>query len=72
MPLGASFFENVLLMEFIYLVFTHMPGGVTMAIQVFVVVALFCWPFSAIISLCLLILHKRSRPHFFPDGINSL
>ena len=42
MPLGASFFENVLLLEFIYLVFTHMPGGVTMAIQVFVVVALFC------------------------------
>ena len=29
MPLGASFFEDVPLVEFMYLVFTHMPGGVT-------------------------------------------
>ena len=29
MPLGASFFEDVPLVELIYLVFTRMPGGVT-------------------------------------------
>ena len=29
MPLGASCFEGVPLVEFIYLVFTRMPGGVT-------------------------------------------
>ena len=29
MPLGASFFEDVPLVEFIYLVFTRTPGGVT-------------------------------------------
>ena len=28
MSLGASFFENVPLVEFIYLVFTRMPGEV--------------------------------------------
>ena len=29
MPLGASFFEDVPLVEFMYLAFTRMPGGVT-------------------------------------------
>ena len=29
MPLGASFFEDVPLVGFIYLVFTRTPGGVT-------------------------------------------
>ena len=29
MPLGASFFEDVALVEFVYLVFTRMPGGIT-------------------------------------------
>ena len=29
MPQGASFFEDVPLVEFMYLVFTCMPGGVT-------------------------------------------
>ena len=29
MPLGASFYDDVLLMEFIYLVFTRTSGGVT-------------------------------------------
>ena len=29
MPLGASFFEDVPLVEFMYLAFTQMPGGVT-------------------------------------------
>ena len=31
MPLGASFFEDVPLVEFIYLVFTRMPGRVTVS-----------------------------------------
>ena len=31
MPLGASFFEDVPLEEFIYLVFTRTPGGVTVS-----------------------------------------
>ena len=29
MPPGASFFEDVPLVEFLYPVFTHMPGRVT-------------------------------------------
>ena len=29
MPLGASFFDDEPLVEFMYLVFTRMPGGVT-------------------------------------------
>ena len=29
MPLGTSFFEDVPLVEFMYLVFTRMLGGVT-------------------------------------------
>ena len=33
MPLGASFFEDVPLVEFIYLVFTRTPGGVTVGFR---------------------------------------
>ena len=29
MPLAASFFEDIPLVEFVYLVFTHMSGAVT-------------------------------------------
>ena len=51
MPLGASFFEDVPLVEFIYLVFTRMPGGVTIGGSDLCC----CVPClsSAIISLCL-------------------
>ena len=54
MPLGASFFEDVPLVEFIYLVFTRKPGGVTVGDSGLCC----CIPClsSAIISLCLLIL----------------
>ena len=31
MPLGASFLEDVLLVEFAYFVLTRMPGGVTVS-----------------------------------------
>ena len=54
MPLGASFFEGVLLVLFIYLVFTRTPGGVTVGDS-----GLCCYVpclSSAIISLCMLIL----------------
>ena len=70
MPLGASFFEDVPLVEFIYLVFTRTPGGVTVGDSGLCC----CVPClsSAIISLCLLILHERSRPHSVSDQNNSL
>ena len=53
MPLGASFFEDVPLVEFMCLVFTHTPGGVTVGDSGLCC----CVPClsSAIISLCLLI-----------------
>ena len=53
MPLGASFFEDVPLVEFIYLVDTCMPGGVTIGSSGLCC----CVPClsSAIISLCSLI-----------------
>ena len=68
MPLGASFFENVPLVEFLYFVFTRTPGGVTGGDSGLCS----CVPClsSAIISLCLLILHKRSRPHSVSDDDN--
>ena len=53
MPLGASFFEDVPLMEFIYLVFTRTPGRVTLG-DSGLCCCVPCLP-SAIISLCLLI-----------------
>ena len=51
MPLGASFFKDVPLVEFIYLVFTRTPGGVVVGDS-----GLCCVPClsSAIISLCFL------------------
>ena len=53
MPLGTSFFEDVPLVEFICLVFTQTPGGVTVGDSGLCC----CVPClsSAIISLCLLI-----------------
>ena len=54
MPLGASFFEDVPFVEFIYLVFPRMPGGVTVDDSGLCC----CVPClsSAIISLCVLFL----------------
>ena len=70
MPLGASVFEAVPLVEFIYLVFTRMPVGITVCDSGLCC----CVPClsSTIISHCLLILHKRSRPHPVSDYSNSL
>ena len=50
---GASFFEDVSLVEYIYLVLTHMPGGVTVG-DSGLCCRVHCLS-SAIISLCLLI-----------------
>ena len=54
--MGAPFFEDVPLVEFIYLEFTCMPGGVTVGDSGLCC----CVPclLSAIISLCLAILMK--------------
>ena len=62
---GVSFFEHVPLVEFKYLVFTRIPGGDTVGDSGLCC----CFPClsSAIISLYLLILHKRSRPHSVSD-----
>ena len=53
MPLGASFFEDEPLVDFIYLVFARTPGGVTVGDSGLCC----CVPClsSAIISLCLVI-----------------
>ena len=61
MPLGTSFFEDVPLVEFMYLVFTRMLGGVTVGDSGLCC----CIPClsKAVIFLCLVILHRRSRPH---------
>ena len=67
MPRGHPFdpfcfvVENAPLVEFIYLVFTRTPGGVIVGDSGLCC----CVPClsSAIISLCLLILHKCFRPH---------
>ena len=65
MPLGGhSFFEDVPLVEFMYLVFL-MPSGVTIDDT-----GLCCYIpclLSTIISLCLVILHRHSRPHSVSD-----
>ena len=42
MPLGAFFFEDVPLVEFIYFVCTHMPGGVTVVDSGLCCVSLVC------------------------------
>ena len=54
MPLRTSFFENVPLVESMYLVFTRTPGGVTVGDSCLCC----CVPClsSAIISLCLVVL----------------
>ena len=54
MPLGASLFEDVPLVEFIYRVFTRTSGGVTVGDSGLSC----CVPClsSAIVSLCLVIL----------------
>ena len=54
-PLGASFFDDVPLVAFMYLVFTRTPVGVTVDDSGLCC----CVPClsSAIISICLLILH---------------
>ena len=69
MPLGASFFEDVPSVEFIYLVFTRTPGALTVGDSGLCRCVL-CLS-SAIISLCLSTLHEPSRPHFVSD-YNSL
>ena len=53
MPLGASFFEDVPLVEFLYLVFTRMPGGVIVG-DLGLCCRVPCLP-SAFISLCWLV-----------------
>ena len=70
MPLGASFFKDAPLVEFMYLVFTRTPGGGTAGDSGLCC----CVPClsSAIISLFFGILHKRSRPHSVSDDNNSL
>ena len=70
MPLGASFLEDVPLVEFIYVVFTRMPGGVTVSDSGLCC----CAPCmsSAVTSLCLLILHRHSRPYSVSHYNSSL
>ena len=67
---NATFFEDVPSVEFIYFVFTRTPGGVTVGDSGLRC----CVPClsSAIISLGLFILHKRSRPRSVSDYNNSL
>ena len=62
---GILFFEHVPLVEFKYHVFTRIPGGDTVGDSGLCC----CFPClsSAIISLYLLILHKRFRPHSVSD-----
>ena len=62
---GHPFFQYVPLVEFKYLVFTRTPGGVIVGDSGLCC----CVPClsSAIISLWLLILHKRTRPHSVSD-----
>ena len=65
---GTFFFKAAPLLEFVYLVFTRMPGGVTVGDS-----GLCCCvpcPSSAIISLRLVILHKRSGPHSVWECLN--
>ena len=70
MPLGASFFKDVPLVEVLYLVFTRISVEFTVGDSGLCC----CVPClsSSIIPLCLLILHKRSRPHSVSDQNNSL
>ena len=61
----SQFLEDVPLVEFMYLVFTRTPGGVTVGDSGLCC----CVPFlsNAIISLCSLILRSRSKPHSVSD-----
>ena len=63
MPLGASYSEDVPLVDFIYPVFTRMPGGVTVNDSGLCC----CVPclLSAIISLCLVMnnIALTNKPH---------
>ena len=66
-PLGASFLGDVPLVEFIYLVLTRMPGRVTVGDSGLC----YCVPclLSTIISLCLGILRRSSRPQSVSDYV---
>ena len=60
MPLGASFFDDVLLLEFIYLVYIlACQVELPYAVQVFVVVSLVCrallFPFVCCLSVCVFV-----------------
>ena len=71
MPLGASFFEDVPLVEFIYLVFTRTPGGGTVGDSGLSC----CVPClsSAIISLCLVfLLYFENVWSSCYDGVNVI
>ena len=68
MPLGASFFEDVPLMEFIYPVFTRTPGGVTVG-DSGVCCCVPCLS-SAIICLCLMVVVEHFWvSHLFKDSL---
>ena len=68
MPSGASFFEDVPLEEFMYLVFTRMQSKeLLQVIQLSVVVSLVSVSVKHTYSICLLILCKHSWPHFASD-----
>ena len=65
MSLRVSFFEDVSLVEIMYLVFTRMPGRVTVGDSGLCCCVL-CLS-STFNSLCLLILQRRSKPHSVSD-----
>ena len=59
MPLGASFFDDALLLECIYLVLLARQVELPYAVQVFVVVSLVCrallFPFVCCLSVCVFV-----------------
>ena len=67
---GVSIILDVPLVKFMYLVVTHMPGGVTMGDSGLCccVPCLLC----TIISLGLVLLNRRSRPHSVSDYCSNL
>ena len=68
MPQRASFFEDAPLVDFMYLVFTHMPDGITVGDSDLCC----CVPcLLNTIVFCLLIKHKHFRPHSVSDYIIS-
>ena len=69
MPLDASFFADVPLVKFLYLVFTGTPGGVTIAESGLRC----CVPcLSRYYFPLWVILHRNSRPHSVSDYNYSL